>query len=136
MSCPCKGCHHPLKRHSAIIRKVKVQDAATPGTAGVPWNPGEKWFSRIQQYSAAEDCLCDAEYLVKFGEIDSTGTIELTLVRVYCTGPERHTHVLLPDFLIPYVRHLRTTYEQVLNNQNTEVYLEPSVNDIIYLSHF
>ena len=101
-------CGAPLRRHSTYKRKVIVD-----GSGG-------------REIAAIMDIWNTNGDAVKLGNIDSKGRLELILVRVHCLGPKRHTHVLLPDFVIPHVRHLRTTYEKVLNKKEPSIYLEPS----------
>lgn len=115
----CPICRCSLKRYSAYTRKVIVDDGGKH-TQGESWIPGEEW--RLDSKGEAGD----QEALVTFGVIDDQGWVTLTLIRVYCTGPDRHTHVLLPCFLLPHKHHLLATYEQVIDKTEPYVFVSPS----------
>lgn len=83
------------------------------------WDPGEAWKPMEQEKPGLY------EELVVFGEVRG-GKQELILKRVYCEGPEHHTHVILPEFVIPYVRYLCTYYEQVINSEQNSQFKDVS----------
>ena len=85
---------------------------------------------RVINLGETEMCLGFRRYQnlpqVCIGGIEDQVWVKLILIRVYCTGPDRHTHVLLPSFLLPHKHHLLATYKQVIDKIEPYVFVSLS----------